>query len=70
MPNGDKVGLAFLGFLFVGAAALLLFPQFREGEAQAGLSGALNLPLWVLSVLMMAVSVLAAALIVRYHRRR
>ncbi|GMA28891.1 hypothetical protein GCM10025874_21440 [Arenivirga flava] len=59
-----------MGILFIGATALLLIPGWREGHAQAGWTGALGLPLWVLSTFLMVTSALGAALIVRHHRRR
>lgn len=70
MPSSDKNALVFLGILFVGAAALLLVPGWREGQAQAGWTGAAGLPLWVLSAFLMVTSALGVALIVRHHRRR
>ncbi len=70
MPTPERNALVFIGAVFAGAAVLLLVPGWREGEAQAGVTGAIGLPLWTLSVLVMATAAIAAALIVRHHRRR
>ncbi len=70
MPTSDRNALVFIGLLFAGAAALLFVPEWRNGEARAGASGAIGLPLWMLSALVITVAAIAAALIVRHHRRR
>ncbi len=70
MPSSERAGLAFMSVLFVGAAALLLIPEWREGRAQAGWTGAVGLPLWALSAFLMITSTVCAALIIRHQRRR
>ncbi len=70
MSSSDRTGLVFMGVLFAGAAALLLVPEWREGHAQAGWTGAVGLPLWVLSASLMVTSAICAALIVWHQRRR
>lgn len=70
MQRGDRRGLIFMGVIFVACAVALFLPAVQEGRSQSGVSGALNMPAWMLVAITMGLAVVCAALIVVHHFRR
>ena len=70
MQRGDRRALIFMGVIVVSCTIALFLPAVQEGPSQSGVSGALDMPAWMLVIITMGLAVLCAALIVVHHFRR